>query len=95
MPNSIRPRRLFVCGASRLSKNGALFVRELGGLLGSEENLVVITGGLEKRLDEPDAISSNRMVIEGMLETLNSRNESLEAHIETLAARGCGRNVGG
>lgn len=84
MNNTIRPRRLFVSGASRLSANGALLWRELGRLLASENGLVVITGGLQSRIDDPGARTADRMIVEGMLPTLRARGIPPEERIETF-----------
>lgn len=84
MPNIIRPRRLFVSGGSRLSENASLLWKELGGLLASENNLVVITGGLACRLDTPSALTADRMIIDGMIPVLNKKGLLHENHIETF-----------
>jgi len=84
MNTQIRPRRLFVTGASRLSPNAALLWRELGRLLASENGLVVMTGGLQQRMDEPTALTADRMIVDGMLEILRANGVSPELRIETV-----------
>ncbi len=84
MNNLIRPRRLFVSGGSRLSPNAALLWRELGALLAREDGLVVITGGLAGRADDPAAVTADRMIIDGMLPVLHSRGVAPEERIETF-----------
>jgi predicted Rossmann-fold nucleotide-binding protein len=84
MNHIIRPRRLFVSGGGRLSVNAATLWRELGRLLAQEDGLVVITGGLAGRTDEPTARTADWMVIEGMLPVLRQRGVPLEEHIETV-----------
>jgi nucleoside 2-deoxyribosyltransferase len=49
-----------------------------------ENGLVVITGGLQQRLDDPTALTADRMVIEGMLSVLHARAVAPEEHIETV-----------
>src|SRR4051794_20467701 len=84
METTIRPRRLFVSGASRMSANAASLWRELGCLLAAEDGLVVITGGLAGRNDDPDALTADRMIVEGMLPALRRRGVSTADHIETV-----------
>ena len=84
MNTVIRPRQLFVTGGSRLSANAALLWRELGRLLGAEDSLVVITGGLQQFVTDPTAVPADRMIVEGMLETLRARGVAPELHIETV-----------
>ncbi len=84
MKTQIRPRRLFVSGASRLSPNAALLRRELGRQLASDDGLVVITGGLQQRLDDPTALTADHMVVQGMLPALRARGLPIEEHLETV-----------
>jgi len=84
MNNPIRPRRLFVSGASRLSQNAALLWRELGRLLAAEDGLVVITGGLQQRLDDPAALTADRAIVDGMSPVLHARGTAADEHIETV-----------
>lgn len=84
MHNSIRRRRLFVSGASRMSTNGAVLWRELGSLLAQDDGLVVVTGGLAARTDDPKALTADRMIVDGMLPVLHSRGIPAEDHIETV-----------
>src|ERR1022692_1020220 len=83
MENSIRPRRLFVSGGSRLTRNAALLWRELGKLLAMEDGLVVITGGFSHVGDEPST-HADWMIVEGMLLVLQERGVPAEKHIETF-----------
>jgi len=84
MNDTIRPRRLFVSGGSRLSPNAALLWRQLGALLAMEDGLTVITGGLAVRDDDPTALTADRMIIDGMLPKLESRGVASEERIETV-----------
>jgi hypothetical protein len=84
MQSTIRPRRLFVSGGSRMSANAAGLWRELGRLLAMDDGLVVITGGLASLVDDPDALTADRMIVDGMLPVLHSRGVSTEGHIETM-----------
>ncbi len=84
MDNTIRPRRLFVSGASRLSANGALLWKELGHLLASENGLIVITGGLQSRVDDPDARTADRTIIDGMMPVLRASGILPDERIETF-----------
>ncbi len=84
MNNTIRPRRLFVSGGSQLSVNAASLWRELGRLLALEDRLVVITGGLAGRVDDPGALTADRTIVDGMLEVLQKRAAPVDEHIETV-----------
>jgi predicted Rossmann-fold nucleotide-binding protein len=84
MNNIIRPRRLFVSGGSRLTANAALLWKELGGILARENSLVVITGGLVGRKDEPSSQTADSMIVEGMLHVLKEEGKVAENHIETF-----------
>jgi predicted Rossmann-fold nucleotide-binding protein len=79
----IRARRLFVSGGSRLTANAALLWQKLGRLLAEENGLIVLTGGLENRMDNPAAQAADYMVINGMLSVLSRRGVPPEEHIET------------
>jgi predicted Rossmann-fold nucleotide-binding protein len=83
MNNTIRPRRLFVSGGSRLTANAALLWNELGGLL-ALENIVVITGGLAGRKDELSAQTADSMIIKGMIKVLKKSGEQPKGHIATF-----------
>jgi hypothetical protein len=84
MNNPIRPRRLFVSGGSRLTANAAMLWQELGRLLANEDGLVVITGGLAGRVNEPAAKTADCMIIDSMLPVLRDRGALIDAHIETV-----------
>lgn len=84
MNNTIRPRRLFVSGSSRLTPNAALLWQKLGSLLAAENGLLVITGGLDRRGSEPSALTADRMIVNGMLPVLRARGVSPDEHIETF-----------
>jgi hypothetical protein len=84
MNNTTRQRRIFVSGASRLSPNAAKLWRELGSLLAKENGVIVITGGLAHRADDPSALTADRMIVDGMLPVLKARGDVSEDHIETV-----------
>lgn len=77
MNNTIRPRRLFVSGGSRLSPNAANLWQELGYLIAKEAGLIVITGGLAGRADDPVALTADKMIIDGMLFVLRNQPYSM------------------
>jgi predicted Rossmann-fold nucleotide-binding protein len=84
MNNTIRPRRLFVSGGSRLSANAALLWKELGVLLALENDLIVITGGLAGRKDEISSQTADSMIVEGMKQVLKEKGKQTEGQIETF-----------
>src|SRR5689334_17712921 len=84
MHNAIRPRRLFVTGGSRMSAQAAVLWRKLGALLANEKGLVVITGGLAARMEDPESLTSDRMIVDGMLPALGSSGIAPEERIETI-----------
>lgn len=82
--STIRPRRVFVSGANRLSPNAALLMQGLGHLLGLQDSLIVLTGGLSEYRNFPGSPTGDRMIVEGMLAELTSRGENPVDHIETV-----------
>ena len=84
MNTTIRPRRLFVSGGSRLSANAALLWREVGRLLALEDGFVVVTGGLARREDDPSALTADRAIVDGILPVLLARGVYPEEHLETV-----------
>jgi hypothetical protein len=84
MQRTIRPRRLFVTGDSRMSPHGARVWRELGALLAGEDSLIVVNGGLTSNSAEPGSRTSDRVIIDGMLPVLEARGIPPEDRIETV-----------
>jgi predicted Rossmann-fold nucleotide-binding protein len=84
MQSTIRPRRLFVSGGSRLSANAALLWTELGRLLAGEGGLVVVTGGLAGRADSSGVATADQTIVDGMIEGLRARGIPLDERIETV-----------
>lgn len=84
MNPTIRPLRLFVSGGSRLSQKSALLWQELGKLLAAEDDLVLITGGLDARTDSPDTRPADRAVVDGFLSGLNERGVPTRERVETF-----------
>ncbi len=81
---SVRPRRLFVSGGSKLSPNAARLWQELGALLAAEDGLIVVTGGLKERVDSRKTMTADWAIVKGMLGALKRRRASSTNHIETV-----------
>ena len=81
---AIRPRRLAVCGGSRLSPEAARFWDFMGRALAHEKGLLVITGGLKHRHDAPaDTIAADWAFVNGFEQEL-PQGVPLEARVETM-----------
>jgi predicted Rossmann-fold nucleotide-binding protein len=81
---AIRPRRLAVCGGSRLPPKAARFWELMGRVLAHEKGLLVITGGLRHRQGAPaDTVAADWALVNGLKQGL-PQDVSMEARVETV-----------
>jgi len=80
---AIRPRRLAVCGGSRLSPEAARFWEFMGRTLAHEKSLLVITGGLKHRKDAPDKMAADWALVKGFKQEL-PQSVPLDMRVETV-----------
>jgi|GEM_PF-3362866 len=81
---ALRKRRLLVSGGSRLTLRAEKFMKQLGCELATEESLLIITGGLERRVDAPGTIAADFAIFEGLKKGLKENQELINSRIETI-----------
>jgi len=81
---AVRPRRIGLCGGTRIRPENALFAENLGSELAVEEGLVLVTGGFKCFVNDADRPSADWSFIKGTCEWLRMRGHAVEKRIETL-----------
>jgi len=81
---AIRPRRVAVCGSSRLGEGNDEFCFALGRQLAREPGLVVVTGGFGHKRGCPQDVSADWCTVSALEKSLSRAGIPPERCIETL-----------
>jgi predicted Rossmann-fold nucleotide-binding protein len=83
MSSVLRPRRLLACGGSKLTDQAIALWDEVGRQLSKEEGLVLITGGLASRTDDPGSTTADLAIANGFEAGLQAGGIEINERIET------------
>jgi hypothetical protein len=83
-PSTLRPRRVGVCGSSRLSPHLEPFAQRLGRALAGEPGLVIVTGGFLRHEEAASTVSTDWSAVQGALARLRADGGDPQAAVETL-----------